>query len=109
MQFTINFSLSVIMKALTLLCILSICMVYGDDYELRYYQKAKLIKADIKTTSEANSDLHCSIECSKDVLCEGFDFDGSTCSILKNVAFEKYSEDKDFWVQLGKTILDKKP
>ena len=99
------------MKALTLLCILSICMVHGDDseLELKYYQRAKLIKAGMKTTSEANSDLHCSIECSKDVLCEGFDFDGSTCSILKNVAFEKYSEDKNFWVQLGKTILDKKP
>ena len=91
----IHLSFNAIMKGLTFL-VVSICMVVS--YKPKYFQKAKLIGADVKLSMVGNSDLYCSVECSKDASCEGFTFDGTTCSILQNVGIDKFSTDKNAWV-----------
>ena len=80
------------------LLLLNICLC-TNGLRLKKYKRASLSTYDVlKESSAPKSYLQCSTLCSNQYICEGVLFDGTTCTMLRNVKVDETSKVFNGWI-----------
>ena len=87
-------SVDLIMKVLVPLIFL---FNLSSGFRTKEYQISNVSEFSIHATLNTLSDLQCSFYCFNDYACEGFEFNQTTCSILKDIVIDSEAEFKA-WV-----------
>merc|ERR1712062_156725 len=97
-------SVDLIMKVLVPLIFL---FNLSSGFRTKEYQISNVSEFSIHATLNTLSDLQCSFYCFNDYACEGFEFNQTTCSILKEIVIDSEAEFQA-WVNsvLSRNCLD---
>ena len=87
-------SVDLIMRALVALIFL---FNWSHGFRTKVYQISNLSEFSIHAKLSTLSDLQCSFYCFHDYACEGFEFNQTTCSILKDIVVDSEAESQA-WV-----------
>lgn len=82
-------SVDLIMKVLVPLIFL---FNLSSGFRTKEYQISNVSEFSIHATLNTLSDLQCSFYCFNDYACEGFEFNQTTCSILKDIVIDSEAE-----------------